>query len=176
MTGSAHPPPQDMAQVLRHPLLCRLWEDPSMETQTIAAAAYHRFLRGRDYCPAWLALPVGIGAGVLGVAAALIWTPAVVGAALFVLLLGGAALLAWSGEPVAGLVEVPAPEPTMPGLEMIHIPGGVFRMGSPVDETGRSDNEGPVHDVRVSAFERLSGNRAGQKSRLMRKVAPIDTP
>ena len=137
LTGSAPPLPQDIAQVLRHPILCRLWEDPSMETQTIAAAAYHRFLRGLDYCPAWLALPVGIGAGVLGVAAALIWTPAVVGVALFVLLLGGAALLAWSGEPVAGLVEVPAPEPTMPGLEMIHIPGGVFRLRSRIRQVFR---------------------------------------
>ena len=77
-----------------------------METQTIAAAVYHRLLRRLDYCPAWLALPVGIGVGVLGAAAVLTWTPAVVGAALFVLLLGGAARLAWSCEPVARLVEV----------------------------------------------------------------------
>src|SRR5262245_31821736 len=99
-----------------------------METQTIAAAASHRLLRRLAYCPMWLALAVGIVAGVLGAAAVLAWTPAVVGAALFVLLLGGAVLLAWSGEPVARLVarlvEVPAPATTVPGLEMIRIPGG----------------------------------------------------
>src|SRR5215831_18266898 len=126
-----------------------------MESQTMAAAVYHRFLRRLDYCPVWLALPVGVGAGVLGAAAVLIWTPTVVGAVLFVLLLGGAALLAWSGEPVASLEQVPAPAPTMPGLEMVRIPGGMFRMGSPADEAGRFDNEGPVHDVRVSAFEMM---------------------
>ena len=85
----------------------------------------------------------------------LTWTPAVVGAALFVLLLSGAVLLAWSGEPVARLVEMPTPAPTMSGLEMVRIPGGVFRMGSPADETGRSYNEGPVHAVRVSTFEMM---------------------
>ena len=69
-----------------------------METQTITTAVYHRLLRRLDYCLVWLALPVGIGAGVLGAAVVLILTPAVVGAALFVLVLGGAALLAWSGE------------------------------------------------------------------------------
>ena len=144
-----------------------------METQTIAAAAYHRLLRRLDYCPAWLALPVGIGAGVLGAAAALTWTPAVVGAALFVLLLGGAALLAWSGEPVARLVEVPALAPTMPGLEMVRIPGGVFRMGSPADETGRSDDEGPVHVVRVSTFEMM---RVPVTRRLYQDIMQPDVP
>ena len=67
----------------------------------------------------------------LGAAAVLTWTPAVVGTALFVLLLGGAALLVWSGEPVARLVEAPTSAPTRPDLEVIRIPGGVFRMGSP---------------------------------------------
>jgi hypothetical protein len=74
----------------------------------------------------WLALPVGIGVGVLAAAAVLILTPAVVGATLFVLLLGGAARLAWSGEPVVRLEPAPIPAPTMPGLEMVRIPGGVF--------------------------------------------------
>ena len=95
-----------------------------METQTIAAAVYHRLLRRLDYCPAWLALPVGIGVGVLGAAAVLTWTPAVVGAALSVLLLGGAARLAWSGEPVARLAEVPTPAPRVPGLEMVRYLAG----------------------------------------------------
>ena len=37
-------------------------------------------------------------------------------------------------------------------LEMIHIPGGVFRMGSPEDEEGRYKDEGPQHRVIVPAF------------------------
>jgi formylglycine-generating enzyme required for sulfatase activity len=144
-----------------------------METQTIAAAVYRLILRRLDYCPVWLALPVGLGAGVLGAAAVLILTPAVVGAALFVLLLGGAALLAWSGEPVASLEQVLAPAPTVPALEMVRIPGGVFRMGSPADETGRRDNEGPVHDVRVSAFEMI---RVPVTRRLYQDIMQPDAP
>ena len=144
-----------------------------METQTIAAAAYRHLLRRLDYCPVWLALPVGIGAGILGAAAVLTWTPAVVGAVLFVLLLGAAALLAWSGEPVARLVEMPTPAPTIPGLEMVRIPGGVFRMGSPADETGRSEDEGPVHAVRVSAFEMM---RVPVTRRLYQEIMQPDAP
>jgi formylglycine-generating enzyme required for sulfatase activity len=144
-----------------------------METQRIAAAAYRPILRRLDYCPVWLALPVGLGAGVLGAVAVLTWTPAVVGAALFVLLLGGAALLAWSGEPVASLEQVPAPAPPMPGLEMVRIPGGMFRMGSPADETGRFDNEGPVHTVRVSDFEMM---RVPVTRRLYQAIMQPDTP
>jgi formylglycine-generating enzyme required for sulfatase activity len=144
-----------------------------MGTQTIAIAALHRHLRRLDSCPVWLALPVGIGVGVLGAAAVLIWTPAVVGAALFVLLLGGAALLSWSGEPVARLVEVPAPAPTMPDLEMIRIPGGMFHMGSSADETGRSADEGPVHAVRVSAFEMM---RVPVTRRLYQDLMQSDMP
>ena len=119
-------------------------------------------LRRLDYCPTWLALPVGFGIGALLAVTVLLWTPAVLGATLFVLLLGGAALLASSGEPVAVLVPEPEPRPeprpepepvpVLPGLEMVRIPGGVFRMGSPADEAGRFDDEGPVHEVRVSAF------------------------
>src|SRR5215510_7745015 len=144
-----------------------------METQTIAAAAYHRILRRLDYCPVWLALPIGIGAGVLGAAAVLIPMPAVVGAVLFGLLLGGAALLAWSGEPVAMLEQVSALAPPMPGLEMVRIPDGMFRMGSPADEAGRLDNEGPVHAVRVSAFEMM---RVPVTRRLYQDIMQPDIP
>ena len=38
------------------------------------------------------------------------------------------------------------------GVELVHIPGGEFLMGSPPDEDGRSDNEGPQHLVKVSPF------------------------
>jgi formylglycine-generating enzyme required for sulfatase activity len=36
--------------------------------------------------------------------------------------------------------------------EMVQIDGGTFTMGSPVDEQGRSNNEGPQRKVRVSPF------------------------
>jgi formylglycine-generating enzyme required for sulfatase activity len=38
------------------------------------------------------------------------------------------------------------------GLEMIAIPGGEFEMGSPEDELGRWNNEGPMHRVTVPPF------------------------
>ena len=38
------------------------------------------------------------------------------------------------------------------GPEMVVLPGGKFRMGSPTDEAGREENEGPVHEVRVRSF------------------------
>ncbi|GIX03968.1 MAG: hypothetical protein KatS3mg113_0974 [Planctomycetaceae bacterium] len=37
-------------------------------------------------------------------------------------------------------------------FEMIPIPGGEFLMGSPEDEPGRNDDEGPQHRVRVDPF------------------------
>ncbi len=38
------------------------------------------------------------------------------------------------------------------GPEMVMIPAGSFRMGSPAGEAGRDDDEGPVHEVEVAAF------------------------
>ena len=37
-------------------------------------------------------------------------------------------------------------------FEMVLIPGGSFLMGSPVDEAGRQDHEGPQHRVRLDCF------------------------
>ena len=37
-------------------------------------------------------------------------------------------------------------------LEMVEIPGGSFKMGSPLEEKGRSKDEGPQRNVEVSAF------------------------
>lgn len=37
-------------------------------------------------------------------------------------------------------------------LELVAIPGGTFTMGSPADEEGRVDNEGPQHEVTVPQF------------------------
>jgi sulfatase modifying factor 1 len=36
---------------------------------------------------------------------------------------------------------------------MVSIPGGTFSMGSPDDEAGRSNDEGPVHEQHFAAFE-----------------------
>ncbi len=38
------------------------------------------------------------------------------------------------------------------GYELVRIPGGVFMMGSPEDEEGRRDSEGPLHEVHVPEF------------------------
>jgi formylglycine-generating enzyme required for sulfatase activity len=38
------------------------------------------------------------------------------------------------------------------GYELVRIPGGAFRMGSPETEEGRFDDEGPLHKVRVADF------------------------
>ncbi len=37
-------------------------------------------------------------------------------------------------------------------IEMVQIPGGTFQMGSPDNEYGRDSDEGPQHQVTVSAF------------------------
>jgi len=37
-------------------------------------------------------------------------------------------------------------------LEMVSIPGGSFKMGSPLQEKSRNSNESPQHDVNVPAF------------------------
>jgi formylglycine-generating enzyme required for sulfatase activity len=37
-------------------------------------------------------------------------------------------------------------------VEMMPIPGGEFAMGSPDDEAGRGEGEGPQHEVKVGAF------------------------
>ncbi len=36
--------------------------------------------------------------------------------------------------------------------DMVPIPGGKFKMGSPANEAGRKDDEGPVHEVEVAPF------------------------
>ncbi len=37
-------------------------------------------------------------------------------------------------------------------FDMVLVPGGTFVMGSPEDESGRKDDEGPQHKVRISPF------------------------
>ncbi len=38
------------------------------------------------------------------------------------------------------------------GIVMVRVPGGTFQMGSPETEIDHEENEGPVHDVRLSPF------------------------
>ena len=50
------------------------------------------------------------------------------------------------GQTVAALIERPVPS------NMVRIPGGTFTMGSPANEPGRSDREGPQRRVTLSSF------------------------
>jgi len=131
-------------------------------------------LRRLDYLPRWLAVAVGLVLGVgSGFALASHATlPAIVA---FLGLLGVAGLLAWSGEPIAVTEAVAEPpeekpppeqpekeevagEPMPPDPDLaaarnwVTIPAGTFVMGSPDDEEGRWEHEGPTHQVRVSRF------------------------
>jgi formylglycine-generating enzyme required for sulfatase activity len=36
------------------------------------------------------------------------------------------------------------------GMKFVHIPAGEFMMGSPSDEKGRDNDEGPVHSIKIS--------------------------
>lgn len=46
--------------------------------------------------------------------------------------------------------ELPAATPAIMKMEFVLVPRGTFLMGSPADETGRSRDEGPQHEVRIS--------------------------
>jgi formylglycine-generating enzyme required for sulfatase activity len=117
----------------------------------------------------------GVGLGLVA-AAALLSAPPILAGVAFAVLLAAAAWLAWSGEAVAvpvpaagapggtaddsgsgqaerlGGESEPAPRPVAPTLELVRIPAGSFPMGSPEDEEGRFEHEGPLHTVEVSAF------------------------
>jgi formylglycine-generating enzyme required for sulfatase activity len=121
------------------------------------AAESFAALRQLDYLPAWLAVTLGVSAGILASLLLFQTSPLMAGVG-FVALLGGAVVLAGSGEPIAILVKPekltppppvqPKPKPDPPPLvEWVEIPAGVFLMGS--DEY---PDEKPVHQVRISAF------------------------
>ncbi len=114
--------------------------------------------RRLDFLPAWAAVAAGVVLGGLA-GGLLLQVHPVAGVAAFVALLALAGALALSGEPVAIFEAEEAEEPAKPrGPYIVRpgwvaLPGGTFLMGSPEDEEDRDDDEGPVHEVRVSPFE-----------------------
>lgn len=116
--------------------------------------------------PSWQAWVLGLGCGALAGAALAGFAPRLLGGIAFLGLLGAAAALAWSGEPVAVTVEC-----TPALVDLVPIPGGTFRMGSPENEEGRDADEGPVHEVRLSPFECM---RLPVTRRLYRQITGMD--
>lgn len=135
--------------------------------RALPQALAHR-LRQLDLLPPWQAWAFGLGFGILAGAALAGFTPWLLGTLAFLCLLGSAAALAWSGEPLA----VAFGEQRRPSLvDLVPIPGGTFRMGSPESEEGRFGDEGPVHEVRISAFECM---RLLVTRRLYREIVGTD--
>lgn len=109
------------------------------------------WLRRLDFLPPWVAWALGLGGGALAGAALAGAAPGTVGVLGFLALLGAAAGLAASGEPIA-VVERVVPESKPPLVDLVEISGGSFLMGSLKNEKGRRVQEGPVHLVRISPF------------------------
>lgn len=69
-----------------------------------------------------------------------------------------ATLVSTVGGVIIALKPPPSPTPTINpkpeefSIELVDIPEGCFRMGSPPDEEGRNDDEGPAHEVCVDRF------------------------
>jgi hypothetical protein len=99
------------------------------------------WLRRLDHLPAGWDWGTAIVLGALAGAALVGVAPRVVGILGFVALLGLAAALAWSSEPIAVDIGAPRqqPEPvyTSRFLDLVLIPSGTFWMGSPRNEEGR---------------------------------------
>ena len=64
--------------------------------------------------------------------------------------LRSAVIVATAAMLAAGCDKAPEYEGDGPKMEFVRIPAGSFRMGSPPSEEGRDDNEGPVHEVRIT--------------------------
>jgi len=77
---------------------------------------------------------------------------------VWLLVLATLGLVAWvTYQEIRHWERQPSPEnfnlqPEILGPEMVVIPGGVFTMGSPDSEAGRSNDEGPQHSVKVVSF------------------------
>jgi len=59
-------------------------------------------------------------------------------------------ILAMAAVLTAGCDKAPEYQGEGPKMEFVRIPAGSFHMGSPPSEEGRDDNEGPVHEVRIT--------------------------
>lgn len=61
-----------------------------------------------------------------------------------------------AGSPEKTAADMKPYPTTIPGSEvsfdMVAIPAGKFKMGSPASEAGRKDDEGPVHEVEIEPF------------------------
>lgn len=136
------------------------------------------YLRRLDYVPAPAAILIGLGLGVVLVLASQ-HLPLFLFGIVFICGLASMILLAFSGRPVVNLESLyrqrlseskretePAPDTkeiasvTPPSkiqhlsdADMVPIRAGTFRMGSPDEEEGRLDREGPVQEVTMSSFE-----------------------
>jgi formylglycine-generating enzyme required for sulfatase activity len=64
--------------------------------------------------------------------------------------LRSAFILAIATMLASGCDKAPEYEGDGPKMEFVRIPAGSFRMGSPASEECRDDNEGPVHEVRIT--------------------------
>jgi sulfatase modifying factor 1 len=122
-----------------------------MSTQLTPKISPSSGLRRLDFLPPWAAWALGIGGGALAGAALTGAAPVAVSVLGFLALLGAAAGLAASGEPIAVLERV-EPSGVSPLVDLVEIPGGSFRMGSPESEEGRFVAERPAHDIRISPF------------------------
>jgi formylglycine-generating enzyme required for sulfatase activity len=118
-----------------------------------------------DLLTTWQAWALGLGFGALAGASLAGFAPKIAGVLAFLGLLGAAAALAWSGEPVA----VAAARPAL--VDLVPISGGTFRMGSPESEEGRYPSEGPVHEVRLAPFDCM---RFPVTRRLYRQIVGTD--
>jgi formylglycine-generating enzyme required for sulfatase activity len=156
------------------PLRLALSTDAQVRDSVPVEESDRRLWRRLDHLPMRLVLPAALAVGT-GLAWGVWALPDMLAAPLFLLVFGGAAALAFRGEPVL-VAEPPASEPAPPKAPLgerevrpapperlslvpedwwVDIPPGSFRMGSPENEPGRRDDEGPLHEVRVSAFRCL---------------------
>ena len=73
------------------------------------------------------------------------------------LALGGEPWLEGAGSPekVVPTESYPRPHPITPRDLWVDLPGGTFLMGSPEDEVERYPDEGPQHEVELSAFQMM---------------------
>jgi len=109
-------------------------------------------LRRLDFVSPGRACAIGVVGGVISAG---VLTVSALGPARligFLVLLSAATLLALSARSITVLDRRLVNESSADALDLVEIAGGRFLMGSPETEEGRGKDEGPVHEVEVSAF------------------------